>query len=82
MNFSLILVSEQSSDGQTVEGEWIQNVVACSLKQAIERAKRYELERPCYSVKIDVAVVTEVPSSVPQGVWTGLNRLDKSRKFS
>lgn len=78
-NFSLVLVSKRSSfDGTRVDGQWLQGACACTLEEATERAKKYEEHRPHW----DVAVVPEVPSPTPQGIWAGLKRLDTSRRFT
>lgn len=79
-NFSLINIRKESSDGTIIEGEWIQNAVACTLEEATKRAIGYE--RKVWGVQTHVGVVAEVPSSTPQGVWANLKRLDQSRRYS
>ncbi len=80
MNFSLLTITGKSDDGKVIEGTWIQNAVACTLEEATERAKGYE--RKVWGVQTEVAVVAEVPSPTPQGVWAGQKRLDQPRQFS
>lgn len=75
MNYSLIQISAKSADGKIVDGSWIQHAVACTLEQATQRAIGYE-------GKCEVAVVAEVPSPVPQGMWYNLKRLDTPRVSS
>jgi hypothetical protein len=80
-NFSLINIRKENSDGTIiVEGEWIQNAVACTLEEATQRAIGYE--RKVWGVQTHVGVVAELPSPTPQGVWGHLKRLDKSRRYS
>lgn len=80
-NFSLIKINKDSRDETVIiEGEWIQNAVACTLEEATQRAIAYE--RKVWGVQTHVGVVAEVPSPTPQGVWMHLKRLDKSRRYS
>lgn len=71
MHYSLINIQESS--GSLVSGPWLQNHVG-TLATASAAARATEAAN---SNKIMVAVVPEVPSSVPAlSYWRDLTRLD------
>lgn len=74
--YAIALVYNENSDS-TIDGVWIQDCTACTLKEAIEKAKATEKAN---SNRIKVAVVDAYSFGIQDyNLKKGLTRYDKER---